>query len=139
MATTVGVGFSATRNPQEAGKEAALKALEQKGSSQADFVFAFATVGYDQQILIRSIRQSTSEAPLSGCSGEGIITQGMAAETNFGVCVLAISSDELRFDHAYIEDLANGADCAGERWRLRSVRSWRQTAWRASFSRWPEL
>ncbi len=115
MGTSVGVGCSVHRNPEEAGKEAALKALDQKGPGKPDFVFVFATVGYNQQILIRTIRATTSRAPLSGCSGEGIITQGMAAETNFGVCVMAISSDELRFDNVYVTEIALGAGLAGER------------------------
>lgn len=115
MGTSVGVGYSVQRNPQEAGKEAALKALEQGGIGKPDFVFVFATVGYNQQVLIRTIRETTSGAPLSGCSGEGIITQGMAAETNFGVCVMAISSDELRFDNVRVKEITGRADLAGER------------------------
>ncbi len=115
MGTSVGVGYSVHRNPEEAGKEAAVKALEQKGPGKADFVFVFATVGYDQQVLIRTIGETMSGAPLSGCSGEGIITQGMAAETNFGVCIMAISSDELRFENVRVTEIARGADLAGER------------------------
>ena len=115
MGTSVGVGYSVHRNPEEAGKEAALKALEQKGPGKPDFVFVFATVGYNQQVLIRTIRETTSGAPLSGCSGEGIITQGMVAETNFGVCVMAISSDELRFANVRVKEIAREADLAGER------------------------
>lgn len=115
MGTSVGVGYSLSRNPQEAGREAARKALEQQGLSLPDFVFVFATVGYDQQLLIQAIRETTSGAPLSGCSGEGIITQAMVAETNFGVCVMVISSDEMRFDNVYVRDIARGTDFAGER------------------------
>lgn len=115
MGTAVGVGCSVKRNPQEAGKEAARKALQQRGLSRPDFVFVFATVGYDQQILIRAIREEMSGAPLSGCSGEGIITQGMAAETNFSVCVMAIISDEVRFDNVCVREISRGDDFAGER------------------------
>lgn len=115
MGTSVGVGYSVHRNPEYAGKEAALKALEQKGPGKPDFAFVFATVGYNQQILIRTIRQTMSGAPISGCSGEGIITQGMVAETNFGVCVMAISSDELRFNNVRVKEISRGTDLAGER------------------------
>jgi hypothetical protein len=114
MGTLAGVGCSIHRNPAEAGKEAALKALEQGGIAKPDFVFVFATVGYDQQLLIRSIREATSEAPLSGCSGEGIITQEMVNETNFAVAVMVISSDELRFDHVCVKEIGLQADVAGE-------------------------
>jgi len=115
MATLVGVGSSDRKNPVEAGSEAALKALERAGISKPDFVFAFATVGYNQEALLRSIREATSGAPLSGCSGEGVITQEMASETNFGVCVMVISSDELRFSNACIKDIGDPAETAGER------------------------
>jgi hypothetical protein len=115
MGTSVGVGSSDRRNPVEAGNEAACKALERAGISKPDFVFAFATVGYNQQALLRSIREATSGAPLSGCSGEGIITQDMASETNFGVCVMVIGSDELRFSNARIKGVGEQADTAGER------------------------
>jgi len=115
MGTRVGVGFSDHRNPAEAGKEAAMKALEQAGVARPDFVFVFATVGYEQRSLIGAIRQATSRAPLSGCSGEGIITQEAVAETNFGVSVMVIRSDELRFDHASVREIGQGAAGAGER------------------------
>jgi hypothetical protein len=115
MGTSAGVGYSVRKNPADAGKEAALKALEQGGISKPDFVFVFATVGYNQQLLIQTIREATSGARLSGCSGEGIITQGMAAETNFGVCVMAIASDELSFANARVKEIDTGIDHAGER------------------------
>lgn len=62
MGTAAGVGHSVYRNPAEAGKEAALSALRQAGIEKADFLFVFATVGYDQQALINSIRETTSGA-----------------------------------------------------------------------------
>jgi hypothetical protein len=115
MGTSVGVGYSLRRNPVDAGKEAALNALAQGKISSPDLVLVFGTVGYDQQLLIRTIRETTARAPLSGCSGEGIITQGLVAETNFGVCVMAIQSDELRFKNFGIKGLAAGVAGAGER------------------------
>lgn len=115
MGTTTGVGYSIHRNPTEAGKEASLKALEQAGITKPDFVFVFATVGYNQEVLIRSIREATARAPLSGCSGEGIITRETVAETNFGVSVMVISSDELRFKNARVKEIDQKADIAGER------------------------
>ncbi|HBG07519.1 MAG: histidine kinase [Geobacteraceae bacterium GWC2_58_44] len=115
MGTSVGVGYSLQKNPVDAGKEAALKALQQGNITRPDFVFVFATIGYNQQVLIHAIREATSGAPLSGCSGEGIITQGMVAETNFGVCVMAIASDELSFANVQIKDIGVGVDLAGQR------------------------
>jgi len=113
MGTSVGVGYSLHKNPVDAGKEAALKALQQGNMARPDFVFVFATIGYNQQVLIQTVREATSRAPLSGCSGEGIITQGMVAETNFGVCVMAIASDELRFNNVRVKEIGSGVDQAG--------------------------
>ena len=115
MGTLVGVGSSVNRNPAEAGNEAALKALDQAGISKPDFVFVFATVGYNQEELLRSIRKATSEAPLSGCSGEGIISRDTVTESNFGVCVMVISSDDLRFSNARIKGIGDRPYTDGER------------------------
>jgi len=115
LGTLVGVGSSVNRNPAEAGKEAALKALDRAGISKPDFVFVFATVGYNQQELLRSIRKATSGAPLSGCSGEGIITQDTVTESSFGVCVMVIRSGELRFGNARIKEIGERPCADGER------------------------
>ena len=115
MGTSVGVGHSINRNPAAAGKEAAHRALEQAGISAPDFILVFATVGYDQQQLIASIRDATAGAPLCGCSGEGIITRETFAETNFAVCVMAVASDEIRFEAACVKGIDRKADDAGDR------------------------
>jgi hypothetical protein len=115
MTTSAGVGFSDHRNPAQAGRDAALQALGQAGTAKPDFVFVFATVGYNQQALLRAIREVTAGAPLSGCSGEGIITRETVSETNFGVAVMVISSAELRFNHAMIQGIGGKAGQAGER------------------------
>jgi hypothetical protein len=113
MGTVAGVGYSTHKNPIKAGREAANKALEQAGVPIPDFVMVFGTVGYDQQVLIDSIRETTSGASLSGCSGEGIITRNTGNETNFGVTVMVIKSDEMRFNNTYIENISGKALRAG--------------------------
>jgi hypothetical protein len=115
MGTSVGIGYSVHRDPAVAGGQAATMALERAGVSKPDFVFVFATVGYNQQQLIHSIRETTSHAPLSGCTGEGIITEDTVSETNFGVSVMVIRSDELRFRNACVRGIGEQADMAGER------------------------
>jgi hypothetical protein len=114
MGTSVGVGYSFHRNPSEAGKEASLKAMEHAGIQAPDFVFVFATVGYNQELLIGAVNDATGGAPLSGCSGEGIITQDIVSETNFGVAVMAIKSDELRFHNASATEIEKRLDIAGD-------------------------
>jgi hypothetical protein len=114
MRTKVGVGYSFHRNPEEAGREAAVNAMKEAGIAVPDFVFVFATVGYSQDILIGAIREATSGAPLSGCSGEGIIAKDTVSESNFGVAVMAIKSDELRFNNVCATEIGRRSDFAGE-------------------------
>jgi hypothetical protein len=112
-ATEIGVGFSHHRNPKAAGKEAAEQALKKGGIDKPDFVLMFATAGYEQEAIVRAVREATSNAPLSGCSGEGIITNGHADETPFGVTVMTIKSDEIKFSHALTEGVKDKSDDAG--------------------------
>jgi len=96
MTIQAGVGVSHDRNPHRAGQEAAEKALAAAGVSRPDFVFMFSTVGYPQAAVLASVRETTGNAPLTGCSGEGIIARDIADESNFSVAVMAIKSDEIR-------------------------------------------
>ncbi len=105
MGIQAGVGMSHHRNPKVAGQEAAEKALEAAGVEKPDFVFMFASVGYNQQALLKAVRQATDGAPLCGCSGEGIIAGGEADESNFSVAVMTIRSDQLRFSHGMVTGL----------------------------------
>ena len=96
MAIMAGVGMSRHHNPNVAGREAAEQALEKAGVDRPDFVFMFASIGYDQPSLVRAVRETTGGAPLSGCSAEGTIDGDNVDESNFSVVVTAISSEELR-------------------------------------------
>ena len=97
MAIQAGVGVSHDRNPHRAGQEAAEKALAAAGISRPDFVFLFSTVGYPQPAVVAAVRRTVGGAPLTGCSGEGVIAHGIADESNFSVAVMVVRSDELRF------------------------------------------
>jgi hypothetical protein len=111
MAIQAGVGMSHHRNPEVAGREAAEKALAAAGVAKPEFVFTFATVGYDQAALLKAVRGATGGAPLCGCSGEGVIAEGEADESNFAVGVMVISSDQLRFSYGVATGLkADPAD-----------------------------
>src|SRR5215470_3875841 len=113
MRTNAGVGMSHDRNPRMAGREAAEKALAAAGIERPDFVFMFASVGYEQRPLLDAVRDATRGAPLAGGSGEGIIAGAEADESNFAVAVMAIGSDELRFNHAVASGLKEGSEAAG--------------------------
>src|SRR3712207_8097530 len=97
MSTKAGVGMSHHHNPNLAGREAAEQALEKAGVDRPDFIFMFASIGYDQHSLVRAVREATGGAPLTGCSAEGTIIGEDADEYNFSVVVTAISSDELHW------------------------------------------
>jgi hypothetical protein len=115
MATKAGVGMSQHHNPSIAGREAAEQALEKAGVDRPDFVFMFATVGYDQHSLLRAVRVATGDAPLTGCSGEGTINGDEADESNFSVVVTAISSEELQWTNGLAAGLKADPRAVGKR------------------------
>ena len=115
MTTNAGVGTSHHHNPDVAGREAAGQALENAGIAKPDFVFMFASIGYDQRSLLRAVRESTGGASLSGCSAEGTINGYNADESNFSVVVTAISSDELQWTNGLEKGLNADSRAVGQR------------------------
>ena len=61
MTIQVGVGISQHRNPVQAGKDAARAALAQAGLDGCDFVYVFSTTGYDQNAVLRAVREVTGK------------------------------------------------------------------------------
>ncbi len=114
MTINAGVGMSRHHNPNVAGREAAEQALEKADVSKPDFVFMFASIGYDQPSLVRAVREATGGAPLSGCSAEGTINGDDADESNFSVVVTAISSDELQWHHGIVPGLEDDPRAVGK-------------------------
>jgi hypothetical protein len=114
MSTKAGVGTSHHHNPNVAGREAAEQALANASLEKPDFVFMFATVGYDQHSLLRAVRGATGGAPLSGCSAEGMINGDDADESNFSVVVMGISSDELHLTNGLATGLRADSRAAGQ-------------------------
>ena len=115
MGTRAGVGMSHQHDPKQAGKEAVEQAMKSGDIRTPDFVLMFASVGYNQQVLIETVNQATGGVPLSGCSGEGIISQGDADESNFSVATMVIQSDELVFKNAYATGLKQDSGLCGEK------------------------
>src|SRR5207253_6638672 len=113
MGTSAGVGISHHRNPKVAGREAAEKALAAAGIDRPDFVFMFASVGYEQRALLDAVRVATGGAPLAGGSGGGVIAGVETDESNFSVAVMTISSDELSFKNAIASGLKADSEAAG--------------------------
>src|ERR671921_456500 len=114
MTTTAGVGMSRHHNPNVAGREAAEQALQKADLDEPDFVFMFASIGYDQHSLLRAVRETTGSAPLSGCSVEGTIAAEDADESNFSVVVTAISSDELEWTNGLATGLSADSRAVGQ-------------------------
>jgi hypothetical protein len=105
MSIKAGVGMSYHHNPNVAGREAAEQALQKADISKPDFVFMFASIGYDQHSLLRTVRQTTGGVPLTGCSAEGTTNGEDADESNFSVVVTVISSEELRWHNGIARGL----------------------------------
>jgi hypothetical protein len=115
MTTTAGVGMSRHHNPNVAGREAAQQALKKAGVAKPDFIFMFASIGYDQHTLLRTVRETTGGARLSGCSVEGTIAAEDADESNFCVVVTAISSEELEWTNGLATGLSADSRAVGQR------------------------
>jgi len=115
MATKAGVGMSYHHNPNVAGREAAEQALQKAGVSIPDFVFVFGSIGYDQRTLLQAVRETTGEAPLTGCSADGTIDGDDADESNFSVVVTAISSEELQWHNGLAVGLEADPRAVGQR------------------------
>jgi hypothetical protein len=114
MATSVGIGRSGNRDSLMAGQEAATQAVSALGGVPPAFVLVFATTGYDQAKLLGGIRGVTGQAPLSGCSAEGIITHAGSDESSHAVGVMAIASDRMGFQSLSAQGLSAHSKRCGE-------------------------
>src|SRR5918994_4650048 len=114
MVTKAGVGMSYHHNPNVAGREAAEQALQKAGVAKPDFVFVFGSIGYDQHSLVRTVRETTGGAPLTGCSAEGTLNGDDADESNFSVVVTAISSDKLQWTNGIATGLRADSRAVGQ-------------------------
>ena len=125
MTTKAATGESKEKNSFKAGVEAARTALTKLGVKKCDFVLLFATVEHNQEELLKGVRSVTGDTHLSGCSGEGIITQsGPAGEGMFGAAglikgesaaaVMVFSSDELKFFNCIGQGLKGNSQKTGE-------------------------
>jgi hypothetical protein len=65
--------------------------------------------------LLRTVRETTEGAPLTGCSAEGTIDGDNADESNFSVLVTAISSEELHWRNGLAAGLETDPRAVGQR------------------------
>jgi hypothetical protein len=75
----------------------------------------FGSIGYDQRSLLRTVREATGGAPLTGCSVEGTIDGDDADESHFSVLVAAISSKELQWHNGLAKGLSADSCALGKR------------------------
>ncbi len=113
MAIFAGVGLSKNKTDSyQAGFEACTMAMQKMGADKADFTITFASVAFDQNELVRGIREASKNAPGIGCSDAGeIIIEGPIEKS---VAVMAIKADQIRFTNGLGSDIKTNARAAGQ-------------------------
>jgi hypothetical protein len=111
--TRIGVGTSSNRDGHVAGLEAARMAFASLGGERAAVVVALATAGYAQEAVLGGVSEIFPRVPMSGCSAEGVITRTLSAESSHAVGVLAIASEDIRFDTCIVRGFAEDSASAG--------------------------
>lgn len=115
MTERAGVGNSTVHDSQVAGRQAAKAALEPLEGAEPDLVLVFATAGHDQEALVGGVVEVTGDAPLSGCTGEGVIGPTGSQEVSHAVEVMALRSDQVTFRTLQVQELGAVPDKAGHR------------------------
>lgn len=95
MATLIGVGQSKDSDAFAAGRSAAEVAFGKIKNKNANIVFVFASIRFDQNQLIKGVLSVFQSAQLIGCSDAGEITND--GPGNNSVVVMAIASDSIKF------------------------------------------
>jgi hypothetical protein len=93
--TRIGVGYSTKRRTAEAAGEAVRTALAGLDGEKPDVLLVFANPGYDQPAMLAAIRELAGDAPICGCSSEGIIYRNGCSESACAINVMAIASKQL--------------------------------------------
>ena len=114
LGTQVGIGISHHRNPVVAATEAVHQAKTNGSVQHPDFVLLFSMVGYRQDLVLAAVHAETGNVPLVGCSGAGIISTSIADESNFGLVVMLLQSDEICIHHGVVRDVSVSSHVAGQ-------------------------
>lgn len=112
MAINAGVGLSHNKDSYQAGYEAAKLAIKQSGGNDPDFVMAFASSSFNQDELVRGIREASSNALMIGCTDAGEITN--AGPSTKSVGVMAVKADNIKFTTGLGRNVKDGARQAGQ-------------------------
>ena len=112
MAIYAGVGLSKQKDAYQAGYEACKTAIEKSGQGKVDFTIVVASVSFEQQEVIKGVREASGNAPLVGCTDAGEITNEGPSQHSVGV--MAISSDQIKFYTGLGQNVKGGAREAGK-------------------------
>ncbi|MBI2098671.1 MAG: FIST C-terminal domain-containing protein [Candidatus Wildermuthbacteria bacterium] len=110
MAICAGVGQSREKDAAQAGYAACKIALENCGK-KPDLTIVFSSVSFDQQEMLKGVREASNGAPLVGCTDAGEVTN--EGPSQHSVAVMAISSDQITFHTGLGENVKEGAREAG--------------------------
>jgi hypothetical protein len=120
MATRVGLGSSRQSDSFRAGQEAAKQALEGLGQNSPNLIFLFASVRFEQEVLLQGVLSITGQTPLIGCSSAGeILPEGPAKRS---LAVMAIASDQLHFATGIGRNLSASPRRAGQQAAFEATR-----------------
>jgi small ligand-binding sensory domain FIST len=102
-----GAGQSSSASTASAVEEALEQALAQAGVRQADGVVVFFSVEHaaHERELLETIRRVAGTDRIAGCSAAGILTQRGELEGGHGLAVLAISSEQVRYQPLWFKPL----------------------------------
>ncbi|MFC1616971.1 FIST signal transduction protein [Candidatus Margulisiibacteriota bacterium] len=96
MSIKMSSGYSATEDAFNAGKEAAQIAFQKLNNEKPDQVLLFTTVGYELEDVLEGIKEVTGDVPISGCSGDGIITQELIDEGLFSISLAFLKAENAK-------------------------------------------
>lgn len=112
--TSISIGKSTLGEPIAAAQEAATIALEKLRGTKPHFALIFATTGYDQEELMTGINQTLGDIPMSGCSGEGIITPGGSEEGSCVIAIMLFAGSDFKINNFFTTGLKDNSYQCGE-------------------------
>ena len=111
MAMYAGVGLSKDKDSYQAGYEACKLAMKECGQNP-DLTIVFSSVSFNQDDVVRGVREASNNAQLVGCTDAGEITNDGPAKNS--VAVMAIASKDIVFHTGLGKNVKQGAKEAGE-------------------------
>ena len=114
-----GTGFGLSRDPVDAGLDAALLAQERSGADYADLCIVFATPAAHAQApqMLNAIHRATGARAVVGVSGAGVLTERGEHEAAGGgetaCAVLALKTDALRLLPFIVDETDGLSGAAG--------------------------